>query len=142
MGTRHELFKKHINISINIENEAKIMNNQEKYKLTSQWVITTPPVEKLKLKWLTIPSVWENLEQRESSHTEGGSVNCYSRFGNYLAVSIKTEHLHTSPRFISNKNYVHMCTKRHIQDIYSLITHKRKQPKCPSTVQLYRNENE
>lgn len=48
----------------------------------------------VKLGSLTVPSAGKHVEQLEFSNTAGESVNCYNHFGNSLAISIKTEHMH------------------------------------------------
>lgn len=76
-GTKCYSVQKRSNVLINTWKEARVGNNQEEYKLKSQWVITALPPEGLKLKWLTAPSVWEGLEHRDPPHIDGGSVAGY-----------------------------------------------------------------
>lgn len=86
------------------------------------------------LKCLREFGVWE------SSHTGGGSINWYSLFGNYLALSVKTEHSHTTPGFASNKNLWTYAPRDIYKDIYRLFIQQYKQTKCPSIVELQMDE--
>lgn len=142
MGKRREpwsLWKAYQHFSTH-NHEADITNNQETYKLKSQWVITTPPPEWLKLKWLAISSIWENLERWDLSQNDGGSVNWSSHFGNSLVVSVKTEHSHVAPRSISSRNTCTCAARDVCKNIYRLIIQKYKQLECPSAVELRMDE--
>lgn len=100
-------FKKHINISINIEMKLTSRIIRRDTNENHNELSLTPPPEWLKLKWLTITSVRENLEHWESSHTDGGSVNWCRHFGSYLAGSIKTERSPTTPHLHPTKMRAH-----------------------------------